>query len=67
VVKDKTNRYTLESNNEFEFEIGTGAVKNQIESCVSQLSVNQSACFIAELPPKDLILAAANEFSHEFG
>lgn len=65
VVKDKTNRYTLESNNEFEFEIGTGAVKNQIESCVSQLSVNQSACFIAELPPKDLILAAANEFSHD--
>uniref|UniRef100_I1Q8A4 Small RNA 2'-O-methyltransferase n=1 Tax=Oryza glaberrima TaxID=4538 RepID=I1Q8A4_ORYGL len=65
VVKDKTNRYMLESNNEFEFEIGTGAVKNQIESCVSQLSVNQSACFIAELPPRDLILAAANEFSHD--
>uniref|UniRef100_A0A0D9WVU4 Small RNA 2'-O-methyltransferase n=1 Tax=Leersia perrieri TaxID=77586 RepID=A0A0D9WVU4_9ORYZ len=65
VVKDKAKRYLLESNNEFEFEIGTRAVRNQLESCVSQLSVNQSACFIAELPPRDLILAAASEFSHD--
>ncbi|KAG2640102.1 hypothetical protein PVAP13_2KG070400 [Panicum virgatum] len=65
VMKDKAKIYLLESHNEFEFEIGTGAVSNQLESCVTQLSVNQAACFIAELPPRDLILAAASEFSHE--
>ncbi|XP_006657468.1 small RNA 2'-O-methyltransferase [Oryza brachyantha] len=65
VVKDKAKRYLLESNNEFEFEIGTGTVRNQLESCVTQLSVNQSACFIAELPPTDLILATATKFSHD--
>ncbi|KAG2631798.1 hypothetical protein PVAP13_2NG047950 [Panicum virgatum] len=65
VMKDKAKIYLLESHNEFEFEIGTGAVNNQLESCVTQLSVNQAACFIAELPPRDLILAAASEFSHE--
>ena len=64
-MKDKAKIYLLESHNEFEFEIGTGAVNNQLESCVTQLSVNQAACFIAELPPRDLILAAASEFSHE--
>ncbi|KAK8458933.1 hypothetical protein SEVIR_2G046600v4 [Setaria viridis] len=65
VMKDKAKKYLLESHNEFEFEIGTGAVGNQLESCVTQLSVNQSACFVAELPPRDLILAAASEFSHD--
>lgn len=65
VTKDKVKRYMLESHAEFEFEIGTGAVGNQLESCVTQLSVNQAACFVAELPPRDLILAAASEFSHD--
>ncbi|KAG8083655.1 hypothetical protein GUJ93_ZPchr0016g2580 [Zizania palustris] len=65
VVKDKAKSYLLESNNEFEFEIGIGAVRNQIESCVTQLSVNQTACFVAEMPPRDLILAAATEFSDD--
>ncbi|CAL5078461.1 unnamed protein product [Urochloa decumbens] len=65
VMKDKAKKYLLESHNEFEFEIGTGAVGNQLESCVTQLTVNQAACFVAELPPRDLILAAASEFSHD--
>ncbi|CAN6181343.1 unnamed protein product [Urochloa humidicola] len=64
VMKDKAKKYLLESHNEFEFEIGTGAVGNQLESCVTQLTVNQAACFVAELPPRDLILAAASEFSN---
>lgn len=65
VTKDKAKTYLLESRNEFEFEIGMGAVSNQLESCVTQLSVNQSACFVAELPPWDLIMAAASDSSHE--
>ncbi|CAM0905424.1 unnamed protein product [Alopecurus aequalis] len=63
VMKDKTKKYLLEVNNEFEFEIGAGAVRNQLESCVTQLSVNQSACFVDELSDRDLILAAASELS----
>lgn len=53
----------LESNDEFEFEIGTGGVINQLEACVSQLSINQAAQFIIELPSRELILAAAGESS----
>ncbi|KAK3124509.1 hypothetical protein QOZ80_7BG0587580 [Eleusine coracana subsp. coracana] len=65
MMKDTAKTYSLEENNEFEFEIGAGAVISQLESCVTQLSVNQTACFIAELPPTDSILAAASEFSNE--
>ncbi|KAL6647009.1 hypothetical protein ACP70R_014446 [Stipagrostis hirtigluma subsp. patula] len=65
VMKDKAKTYLLESNNEFEFEIGTGAVSNLLESCVTQLSVNQTARFLAELPPRDLILAAGSDFAHD--
>ncbi|KAM0950721.1 putative Methyltransferase domain, HEN1, double-stranded RNA binding domain 2 [Dioscorea sansibarensis] len=49
----------LESNDEFEFEIGTGSVISPLEACITQLSTNQSAKFITRLPPKDLILAAS--------
>jgi hypothetical protein len=62
-TKDKRKKYLLEVNNEFEFEIGAGAVRNQLESCVTQLSVDQSACFVDELSDRDLILAAASELS----
>lgn len=62
-MKDKRKRYILEVNNEFEFEIGAGAVRNQLESCVTQLSVNQSARFVDELSDRDLFLAAASELS----
>ncbi|XP_077243893.1 small RNA 2'-O-methyltransferase-like isoform X2 [Tasmannia lanceolata] len=52
---------TLETKDEFEFEIGTGAVIPQLEACITHMSVNQSARFIAEPPSKDFILAAAGE------
>lgn len=51
----------LESKDEFEFEIGTGTVIHQLESCVTQMSVNQAACFVTEMPSQDLILAASGE------
>jgi hypothetical protein len=53
-MKDKAKTYLLDSHNEFEFEIGTKPVSNQLESCVTQLSVNQTAHFVAEFPPRDL-------------
>ncbi|KAG0485331.1 hypothetical protein HPP92_009410 [Vanilla planifolia] len=56
---DSSLKEVLESNDEFEFEMGVGAVINELESCVSQLTVNQSAQFIVELPSRDLILSAA--------
>lgn len=62
-MKDSRKRYLLEANNEFEFEIGAGAVRNQLESCATQLSVNQSACFVDQLSDRDLSLAAAGELS----
>ena len=62
-MKDSRTRYLLEVNNEFEFEIGAGAVRNQLESCATQLSVNQSACFVDQLSDRDLSLAAACELS----
>ncbi|XBI99118.1 hypothetical protein VPH35_019266 [Triticum aestivum] len=62
-MKDSRTRYLLEVNNEFEFEIGAGAVRNQLESCATQLSVNQSACFVDQLSDRDLSLAAASELS----
>lgn len=61
VKKGESSKDPLESNEEFEFEIGTGAVINQLEACVTQLSVNQAARFIIELPSRELILAAAGE------
>lgn len=47
----------LESCEEFEFEIGCGAVLPSIEAVVSQMFVGQSACFHVDLPPTELILA----------
>lgn len=51
----------LESNEEFEFEIGSRAVIPHIEAIATQISVGQSACFSAELPPEEFILAAADD------
>jgi len=51
----------IESKDEFEFEVGAGAVINQLEAGITQLSVNQAAQFITSLPSRDLILAAAGE------
>ncbi|KAI3964043.1 hypothetical protein MKW92_014286 [Papaver armeniacum] len=50
---------TLESCEEFEFEIGSGFVVPQIETCVAQMSAGQSAFFITELPHQLLVLSSA--------
>ncbi|MQM10615.1 hypothetical protein Taro_043510 [Colocasia esculenta] len=59
VKKEECIRETIERKEEFEFELGTGAVIDQIEVCVSQMSLGQSAQLIVELPSRELILAAA--------
>ncbi|XP_047311145.1 small RNA 2'-O-methyltransferase-like [Impatiens glandulifera] len=59
VGEEECEKEPLESCEEFEFEIGIGAVLPSIEAVVSQLSVGQSACFHVELPPTELILATA--------
>ncbi|KAI0495708.1 hypothetical protein KFK09_022011 [Dendrobium nobile] len=59
--KDTTLKEVLESKDSFEFEIGTGAVISELESCVSQLTVNQSAKFVVEVPSRDLIFSAAGQ------
>lgn len=50
---------TLETCEEFEFEIGSGFVVPQIETCVAQMSAGQSAFFITELPHQLLVLSSA--------
>ncbi|KAI3910025.1 hypothetical protein MKW92_017392 [Papaver armeniacum] len=50
---------TLESYEEFEFEIGSGFVVPQIETCVTQMCAGQSAFFITELPHQLLVLSSA--------
>ncbi|XWS18001.1 hypothetical protein CRYUN_Cryun32bG0004700 [Craigia yunnanensis] len=59
VTKGELQRELLESTEEFEFEMGTGAVIPCFEAVVTQMSVGQSACFYTEQLPQDLVLAAA--------
>ncbi|KAK8629062.1 hypothetical protein V6N13_077919 [Hibiscus sabdariffa] len=61
VTKGELQKELLESIEEFEFEMGTGAVIPCLEVVVSQMSVGQSVCFYRELPPEDLVLAAAKD------
>ncbi|XP_027089661.1 small RNA 2'-O-methyltransferase-like isoform X1 [Coffea arabica] len=61
LVTEGGTKEHLESNEQFEFEMGIGAVVPCIEGIVTQLSVGQSACFGAELPPLEFILAAADD------
>ncbi|XP_038691372.1 small RNA 2'-O-methyltransferase isoform X2 [Tripterygium wilfordii] len=49
----------LESNDEFEFEMGNGTVIPQLETVVTQLSVGHSACFNINVPSQELVLGAA--------
>lgn len=51
----------LESCEEFEFEIGNETVLPHLEAAVAQMAVGQSAYFHTELPPDELILAAAGD------
>ncbi|MBA0568598.1 hypothetical protein Golob_006077 [Gossypium lobatum] len=64
VTKGELQKELLESIEEFEFEMGTGAVIPCLEAVVSQMSVGQSACFYTELPPEDLVLAAAKDLAN---
>ncbi|KAJ3679356.1 hypothetical protein LUZ60_017367 [Juncus effusus] len=57
---DSNLRCLVERNEEFEFEIGTGSVIPQVESCITQISVDQSAKFTSKLPSRDLVLAACD-------
>ncbi|KAJ8545290.1 hypothetical protein K7X08_017873 [Anisodus acutangulus] len=51
----------LEGSEEFEFEIGSGAVSPALEAVVTQMSVDESACFTMELPSKEIVLAVARD------
>ncbi|XP_031249532.1 small RNA 2'-O-methyltransferase-like isoform X2 [Pistacia vera] len=61
VIEAENMKELLESKEEFEFEIGTGAVISCVEAVITQMSVGQSACFNTQLPPQELILAAADD------
>ncbi|KAE9452432.1 hypothetical protein C3L33_15670, partial [Rhododendron williamsianum] len=51
----------VESTEDFEFEIGSGAVISCLESVVAQMSVGQSARFYMKFPPQELIVASARD------
>lgn len=59
VIEGGDAKECLESCDEFEFEIGNGAVLPHLEACVIQMFVDQTASFSMELPSKEWILAAA--------
>lgn len=61
VIEGEQMKELLESKEEFEFEIGAGAVIPHVEAVTTQMSVGQSACFTKELPPRDFILAVADD------
>ena len=61
LVTEEHIKEQLESSDDFEFEIASGAVNPHLESVILQMSVGQSACFIMDLPPRELILAAADD------
>ncbi|KAF3332305.1 small RNA 2'-O-methyltransferase-like isoform X1 [Carex littledalei] len=57
---EEGKRYLVEKNEEFEFEVGSGAVIYPMELCVTQLSLDQSAKFTVGPPPREVILAATH-------
>ncbi|OAY47297.1 small RNA 2'-O-methyltransferase isoform X1 [Manihot esculenta] len=61
VTEGKHVKELVERNDEFEFELGTGAVISPLESVLSQMSVGQSAFFSMDLPSCEYILAAADD------
>lgn len=61
VIEGGDAKECLESCDEFEFEIGNGAVLPHLEACVIQMFVDQTASFNMELPSKEWILAAAGD------
>nr|GLL49072.1 small RNA 2'-O-methyltransferase [Ipomoea trifida] len=61
VAKGECTKEYIESSEEFEFEIGCGAVLPLLEAAVTQMSAGQSAWINMELPPDEFILAAAGD------
>ncbi|XP_020518606.1 small RNA 2'-O-methyltransferase [Amborella trichopoda] len=53
--------FEIERKDEFELEIGVGAIEHQLETSLTQMSVNQTAQLRGNLPSMDLILAAAGD------
>ncbi|KAF3450488.1 hypothetical protein FNV43_RR06571 [Rhamnella rubrinervis] len=60
-IRGENTKELLESSDEFEFEIGSGSVISHLETVVTQMTVGQSAYFSMDLPPQELILAAADD------
>ncbi|GMP71654.1 hypothetical protein CsSME_00029978 [Camellia sinensis var. sinensis] len=63
VTEGEYMKELIESNEEFEFEMGTGSVISSFEAVATQMSVGQSARFYMDLPPQELILASARDSS----
>lgn len=61
VTKGENMKELLETFDEFEFEMGNGSVASHLEETVMQMTVGQSAFFTTDLPPKELILAVADD------
>ncbi|KAH7568467.1 hypothetical protein ACOSP7_011433 [Xanthoceras sorbifolium] len=61
VTEGGNTKELLESKEEFEFEIGSGAIIPPVEAVVTQMAIGQSACFNTELPLQELILSAADD------
>ncbi|KAJ7969133.1 Small RNA 2'-O-methyltransferase [Quillaja saponaria] len=61
VTKDERMKVLLEGQEEFEFEVGVGALISHIEAIVMQMSVGQSACFNTNIPAPELLLASASD------
>lgn len=62
VLEGECMKEILESDEDFEFEIGSGAVVPFVENIVNQMSVGQSATFLMDLPPQEMIFAVAEDF-----
>ncbi|KAK6932047.1 Methyltransferase domain [Dillenia turbinata] len=61
VMEGENMKELVESSEEFEFEMGTGAVIPILEACVMQMSVGQYARFNTQLPADELVLAAVKK------
>lgn len=61
VSADKCINELLESVDEFEFEMGSGAIVHHVEEALAQMCVGQSAYFSVNLPGQELLMAAARD------
>ncbi|KAJ1389712.1 S-adenosyl-L-methionine-dependent methyltransferase [Sesbania bispinosa] len=61
VVEGENMKEVIEVCNEFEFEMGVGAVISYVEEVVMQMSVGQNAYFTTSLLSSDLIFASAGD------